>query len=70
MKRRLLESSSQPSEPGVTARSVDDPLGYDVSDLAAATRQMADDVRSGKTAAAVEAELAAVRRLLNRRPSL
>jgi prevent-host-death family protein len=67
--RRLKERAGEavpaaliPRKRGVTVRAEDDPLGYDVSDLDAAVRRMVEDVRSGRTADAVEAELAGVRR--------
>ena len=50
----------------VTVRGIDDPLGYDVSDFDAAVRQMLDDVRSGSKRAAVQAELARVRKVFGR----
>ena len=42
-------------------RGRDDPLGYDMSDFGAAVDQMVADVKSGRTRAAVEAELEGVR---------
>ncbi|MCA3267823.1 MAG: type II toxin-antitoxin system Phd/YefM family antitoxin [Azospirillum sp.] len=45
-----------------TVRAPKDPLGYDISDFGAAVDRMIDDVRSGRTAAAVASELAAIRR--------
>ena len=65
--RRLKQAAGEaiPAElrkpRAVTVRPQDDPLGYDVSDLAEAARQMAEDVASGRTDEAVQAELAAVR---------
>jgi len=50
-----------------TVRAPDDPLGYDTANFAAAADRMIDDVRSGRTQAAVAAELAAVRRRYGRR---
>lgn len=40
----------------------DDPLGYDTSDLLACAREMADAALSGRNRAAVDAELARVKR--------
>jgi prevent-host-death family protein len=45
-----------------TVRAPDDPLGYDMTDFGRALDRMIDDARSGRTAAAVAAELSAVRR--------
>jgi prevent-host-death family protein len=45
----------------MTCRSKPDPLGYDLSDVAAALRRMAADAISGRTRKAVKSELAAVR---------
>ncbi|MGQ9365901.1 type II toxin-antitoxin system Phd/YefM family antitoxin [Azospirillum sp. A39] len=45
-----------------TVRGIDDPLGYDIGDVATAARRMAEDARTGRTRAAVAAELARVRR--------
>src|SRR3954452_3648000 len=66
--RRLKERAGEavpadliPRKRGVTVRAEDDPLGYDVSDIGA-VRKMVEDVRSGRTADAVEAELAGIRR--------
>jgi len=42
-------------------RKADDPLGYDVSDLAAVAAKMAADEASGAGEAAVQAELGVVR---------
>lgn len=45
----------------VVVDAVDDPLGYDVDDIAQAARSMAEDVRTGRTRDAIEAELSRVR---------
>lgn len=50
-----------PSRPLVLRGGSDDPLGYDTSDIRATAKAMADDVLSGKTAAAIGAERARVR---------
>jgi hypothetical protein len=52
-----MESSSKAR----TVRGCDDPLGYDMSDYDAAARMIAD-VKSGRTKAAVQAELERVQR--------
>lgn len=52
----------------VTVRAPDDPLGYDTSDLGAAVDQMLADVESGRTEAAVAAELERVRQLFGEMP--
>jgi prevent-host-death family protein len=44
-------------------RAPDDPLGYDMSDYHVAVDKMIEDVRSGRTAPAIAAELECVRRL-------
>ena len=70
---RLKERAGEPvptevrAKRAVTVRLDDDPLGYDVSDLGAAARRMAEDALSGRAAEAVEAELARVRRRFGRR---
>lgn len=46
---------------GLTLRKPYDPLGYDTGDYEATVTQMLDDVKSGRTRDAIEAELAAVR---------
>ena len=46
----------------VVFRHLPDPLGYDVSDLEAVTRKMADEALSGVNDDAVDAELNAVRK--------
>ena len=51
---------------GATLRGREDPLGYDMSDAGAAIDRMVADVKSGRTRAAVEAELEGVRRAYNR----
>ncbi|MBV8474147.1 MAG: type II toxin-antitoxin system prevent-host-death family antitoxin [Hyphomicrobiales bacterium] len=53
----VLQTSSR------TLRAPNDPLGYNMSDYETAVDRMIEDVRSGRTAAAVEAELGNVRRL-------
>ena len=50
---------------GATLRGREDPLGYDMSDAGAAIDRMVADVKSGRTRAAVEAELEGVRRAYN-----
>ena len=50
-----------PEKRAATAHLEDNPLGYDVSDLDAAMRQMIDDARTGRVADAARAELARVR---------
>jgi prevent-host-death family protein len=65
--RRLKAAAGEPIPPevqerGGTVRKRVDPLGYDMSDYGAAIDKMVADVRSGRTQAAVAAELAAVRR--------
>lgn len=47
----------------VTVRERAVPTGYDTSDLAAAVRQMADDLRSGRMRSVIDKELSGVRRL-------
>jgi hypothetical protein len=65
--RRLKEAASEEVpidlnvKRAVTVRHLPDPLGYDVSDLKAAARKMAEDALSGRTKDAVNRELAAVR---------
>ncbi|MEK1851687.1 MAG: type II toxin-antitoxin system prevent-host-death family antitoxin [Phyllobacterium sp.] len=60
--RRLKEAAGEvvPSDlntkRAATVRHLPDPLGYDVSDLKAAARRMADDVASGRTRDAVDQE--------------
>ena len=51
-----------PRRAAVVRGREDDPLGYDTSDLLACARQMADAALSGRNRAAVDAELARVRR--------
>jgi prevent-host-death family protein len=65
--RRLKTAAGEPVPPelqeaGTTLRGREDPLGYDMSDFGAAVDQMVADVKSGRTRAAVEAELEGVRR--------
>ena len=50
-----------PRRPLVLRGRPDDRLGYDTADIRSAARQMAGDALSGATAAAVDAELEAVR---------
>jgi prevent-host-death family protein len=50
-----------------TLRVPDDALGYDMTDYEAAVGRMIDDVRSGRTVAAVAKELENVRRAFLRR---
>lgn len=50
----------------VTVREPTSRAGYDTTDIAAAVRQMADDIRSGRMEATVQKDLAAVRRLFGR----
>ena len=56
-------ASPEPIDPaaGTTHPASDDPLGYDMTDFDAAVGQMIADVKSGRTKAAVQAELARVR---------
>ncbi|KQQ85651.1 hypothetical protein ASF65_03620 [Aureimonas sp. Leaf324] len=49
-----------------TVRLIDDPLGYDVSDIDDAIDRMSSDALAGKGEEAVERELAAVRRRFGR----
>ena len=64
---RLKRAADEPVPPEVlprparTVRGADDPLGYDTSDHATAVARMLDDVRTGRTKAAVQDELARVR---------
>ena len=51
-----------PRRAAVVRGREDDPLGYDTSDFLACARRMADAALSGRNRAAVEAELARVRR--------
>jgi prevent-host-death family protein len=53
---------SEVQEAGTTLRAREDLLGYDMSDFGSAVDQMVADVKSGRTRAAVEAELEGVRR--------
>jgi prevent-host-death family protein len=64
---RLKKKAGEPVQvtlptPSRTVRAPNDPLGYDTANFAAAAARMIDDARSGRTAAAVATELAAVRR--------
>ncbi|MEH6719017.1 MAG: type II toxin-antitoxin system Phd/YefM family antitoxin [Aurantimonas endophytica] len=68
--KRIAKEAVPPSllaRSAVTVRHVPDPLGYDVTDFRTAARQMAEDALSGTNDAAVEAELAAVRKKFGRR---
>lgn len=49
------------SNKGRTVRRPDDPLSYDMTDFDAGIDKMIDDVRTGRTKDAVDAELARVR---------
>lgn len=64
---RLKRAADEPVPPEVlprqarTVRGADDPLGYDTSDHGAAVSRMLDDVRTGRTRAAIQNELMRVR---------
>ncbi len=66
--RRLKAAAGEPvpteavEAVGKTLRGQKDPLGYDMSDYGAGVDKMISDVMSGRTKAAVEAELESVRR--------
>ncbi len=71
---RLKDAAGEPvpseaRRKAVTYRAAPDPLGYDLSNMDAALRAMADDALSGRSKDAVESELAAVRRRLRRAES-
>lgn len=64
---RLKQAAGEPVPPEAvqgqtrTVRAQDDPLGYGSGDYDAMVARMLDDVRSGRTKAAVREELARVR---------
>jgi prevent-host-death family protein len=66
--RRLKAAAGEPVPPetveatGTTLRAQKDPLGYDMSDYGLGIDNMISDVMSGRTKAAVKAELEKVRR--------
>ena len=65
---RLMEKAGETPPVDVVQRRAatlgapDDPLGYDMSNYDVAVDRMIDDVRSGRTAPAIAAELENVRR--------
>lgn len=63
-----IPRAAMPRRPLVMRGRVDDPLGYDTSDLRACAVEMAEAALSGRNATAVEAELGRVRSKLARRP--
>jgi len=64
---RLKRAAGEPVPPEVLprrariVRGTDDPLGYDTTDHAAAVARMLDDIRTGRTKAAVQEELGRIR---------
>ena len=56
----LIPASALPVNPLVLRGPIDDPLGYDTSDIMATARLMVADARSGKTGPAIAAERARV----------
>jgi PHD/YefM family antitoxin component YafN of YafNO toxin-antitoxin module len=64
---RLKRAAGEPVPPEIltrrarTVRSANDPLGYDTTDPAGSAGRMIDDVSTGRTQAAMQAELSQVR---------
>ena len=59
--REPIPAAAMPRRPLTVRGRVEDPLGYDTSDLDACASEMAEAALSGRNAEAVEAELARVR---------
>lgn len=59
--REPVPTAALPRRPLTVRGRVEDPLGYDTSDLASCAREMAEAALSGRNAAALETELARVR---------